>query len=83
MIRNFKCKETEKVWNKQFSKKLAADIQDKAIAKLLMLDAANVLSDLTIPPNNRLEKLKKGRYREDYPIDFKATSKKNKALRQA
>ncbi|MDR1167421.1 MAG: type II toxin-antitoxin system RelE/ParE family toxin [Heliobacteriaceae bacterium] len=61
MIKSFNCKETEKIWNEEFSKKLPGDIQKKALAKLLMLDAADVLSDLRIPPNNRLEILKRDR----------------------
>ena len=58
MINSFKCKETAKIWNEEFSKKLPNDIQKKALAKLIMLNSAEKLIDLTIPPNNRLEALK-------------------------
>jgi len=58
MIRNFKCKETEKIFNREFSRKLAQDIQRIARRKLEILDAAEILQDLSIPPSNRLEKLK-------------------------
>lgn len=57
MIKSFKCKETEKIWNEEFSKKLPHDIQKRALRKLMMLNVATVLEDLRIPPNNRLEAL--------------------------
>lgn len=57
MIKSFKCKETEKIWNEEFSKKLPQDIQKRALTKLRMLNVAVVLDDLKIPPNNRLESL--------------------------
>jgi len=65
MIRNFKCKETELIWNGTVSSKLPPDIQQVARRKLRMLNNAKVLDDLRIPPNNRLEALKgnmKGRF---------------------
>lgn len=65
MIKNFKCKETEKIYNGSFSKKLPHDIQKIAFRKLLMLNASLRLSDLKIPPNNKLEALtndRKGQY---------------------
>ena len=55
MIKSFKCKETEKIWNEEFSKKLHQDIQKRALQKLRMLNASSVLDDLKIPPSNRLE----------------------------
>ena len=58
MIRSFCDKETEKIWNEQHSKKLPGHIQQKALHKLQMLNAARVLSDLLAPPGNRLEGLK-------------------------
>ena len=61
MIKSFKCKETEKIWKEIFSKKLPSDIQKKALKKLLMIEYANCLSDLKIPPNNCLEQLKNDR----------------------
>lgn len=57
MIKTFKDKETQKVFNGQFSKKLAHSIQRKARLKLRMLDAAMALEDLLAPPANRLEVL--------------------------
>lgn len=58
MIRSFADKETEKLFNREFSKKLPNDIQRVARRKLEVLDAAESLNDLRIPPSNRLEKLK-------------------------
>lgn len=57
MIKSFADKETEKVFNRQFSRKLPADIQHIARRKLEVLEAAEQLQDLRIPPANRLEKL--------------------------
>ena len=57
MIKSFKCKETEKIWNEEFSKKLPQDIQKRALKKLMMLNIASQLDDLKIPPNNHLEAL--------------------------
>jgi proteic killer suppression protein len=58
MIKSFGCKETEKIWNRVFSTRFPNDIQQKARRKLLMLDTAEALIDLQVPPSNRLEKLK-------------------------
>ncbi|MCK6625342.1 MAG: type II toxin-antitoxin system RelE/ParE family toxin [Anaerolineae bacterium] len=57
MIRSFKSKETEKIFNRQRSQKLPSDIQQIALRKLRMLNRAVILQDLRIPPANRLEKL--------------------------
>lgn len=61
MIRGFKDKETEKVFNGLFSKKLPQDIQRVAERKLIMLHMAVILNDLRVPPSNRLEALKGNR----------------------
>lgn len=58
MIRSFRGKETERIWNEQHSRKLPGHIQQKALVKLQLLNAAGVLSDLLAPPGNRLEALK-------------------------
>lgn len=58
MIKSFKCKETQKIWNEEFSKKLPADIQKRALHKLRMLHIGEVLDDLKVPPSNHLEALK-------------------------
>jgi len=61
MIKSFRDKETEKIFNRQISSKLPQDIQRNARKKLLMLDSAAQLNDLRTPPGNRLEALKKDR----------------------
>jgi len=61
MIKSFKCKETEKIYNRLFSQRLPHDIQKIAINKLWILDAATSLEDLQVPPSNRLESLKGNR----------------------
>lgn len=57
MIRSFASKETERLFRRQFSRKLPQDIQRRARMKLEILDAAEQLEDLRIPPSNHLEKL--------------------------
>ena len=78
MIKTFKCKETEKVYYRIFSRKLPHDIQKVAMRKLWILDAAPDLNSLRVPPSNRLEALKgdrKGqhciRINEQWRICFK------------
>lgn len=61
MIKKFSCKETQKIFERIFSKKLPQHIQSKARQKLVLLDAAAELNDLRIPPGNRLEELKDDR----------------------
>jgi proteic killer suppression protein len=61
MIKSFKDKETEKIFNRQVSRKLPGDIQQVALRKLRMINRAIRLNDLRVPPNNRLEKLKGNR----------------------
>jgi len=58
MIKTFRDKESEKIFNRYLSGKLPQNIQLVARKKLLILDAALELSDLRIPPGNRLETLK-------------------------
>ncbi|MBF0479723.1 MAG: type II toxin-antitoxin system RelE/ParE family toxin [Candidatus Omnitrophica bacterium] len=61
MIKSFKDKETEKIYHRIFSKELPGSIQQVALRKLRMIDSAITLADLRVPPNNRLEKLKRER----------------------
>lgn len=57
MIRSFGDKETEKIWNGIQSRKLPADMQNVARRKLRMINNAQNINDLRIPPANHLEKL--------------------------
>ena len=58
MIRSFRDKRTETIYEGRRARGLAIDIQQRARRKLRMIDAATVIDDLRIPPSNRLEKLK-------------------------
>lgn len=57
MIESFKCRETKKIWNQERSKKFSLPVQKVALRKLFMIHSAKILSDLRIPPANKLEKL--------------------------
>jgi len=58
MIRSFNCKETEKIFQRRFSRKLPQDMQRVALRKLRILNRSIDLNDLQVPPGNRLEALK-------------------------
>jgi len=58
VLRSFRDKETRLVWERQRVRKLDEATHRLALRKLLILDAADVLGDLRVPPGNRLEKLK-------------------------
>ncbi len=77
MIRSFKDEETEKIYNRQRSRKLDQAMQAVAFRKLRMLANSKTINDLRAPPANRLEKLKgdrEGQYsiriNEQYRICF-------------
>jgi len=61
MILSFACKETEKIFNRVYSKKLPQSIQTVAFRKLRMINRCYSLNDLRVPPANRLEQLTGGR----------------------
>ena len=58
MIRGCREKRTEDVFRRQRVKGLSQELQRTALRKVLILDAAESLDDLRVPPGNRLEKLK-------------------------
>lgn len=62
MIRSFKDKETEKLWESGKSKKIPSSILRVALRKFVMLDAAYDILDLRCPPGNNLEKLEDDRF---------------------
>ena len=79
MIKSFADRETEKIYHQLFSKKLPQPIQKTALRKLIMMDNAQSLEDLRVPPANHLEKLdgdRKGQYsiriNDQYRICFRA-----------
>lgn len=82
MIKSFNDKETQKIYNQVFSKKLPHDIQRVALRKLIMIDNAGCLEDLRVPPANRLEALhgdREGQYsiciNDQYRICFSLEGK--------
>lgn len=67
MITSFGNKETKKIWQGERIRGLSVEIQEMARRKLRMLNNSQNLTDLTIPPSNRLEK-QKGNLRDFYSI---------------
>lgn len=57
MILSWANSETETIWNGRFSNLLPHDIQRTAKRKLIQIHSAIALTDLRVPPGNRLEKL--------------------------
>lgn len=57
MIITFADKETGLIWSGRRSRKLPAEIQIRALAKLALLNRAKTLDDLRNPPSNRLHSL--------------------------
>jgi proteic killer suppression protein len=67
MIISFGSKETEKIWDGDRVKNLPQEIQQIGRRKLRMLNNSQNLTDLKIPPSNKLEKLS-GKMRDFYSI---------------
>jgi proteic killer suppression protein len=57
VIKSFRDSMTAALFERQRSRKLPVDVQRRAYRKLLILDAAERLDDLRVPPGNRLERL--------------------------
>ena len=57
MIRSFKDKEAQHIFNRERSRKLPDTLQRVALRKLRMLNRAINLRDLRVPPANHLEKM--------------------------
>ena len=57
MIQSFADKDTQRVFARERLRRWSTELQRLALRKLLILDAAEELGDLRIPPGNRLEKL--------------------------
>jgi proteic killer suppression protein len=58
MIVGFRDRQTERVFLRQGKVRLSKPLRRAALRKLLMLDAAESLDDLRVPPANRLEQLR-------------------------
>jgi proteic killer suppression protein len=57
VIRTFKDDETQKIYQRERSRRLPPEIQRVALRKLRMINNAININDLRVPPANRLEKL--------------------------
>jgi len=80
MISTFKCSDTEALFNGKRVTRFV-NIQVVALRKLAMLNRAEKLEDLRIPPNNRLEQLKRDRagqwsirINDQWPVCFRFES---------
>ena len=65
VLRSFRDKETERLWRRERPRRLDPTTARSALRKLVILDAADALGDLRVPPGNRLEKLsgdREGKY---------------------
>ena len=61
MIQSFRDRDSESLFQRVPVRRFALAVQRAALRKLLILDAAEELADLRVPPGNRLEKLHGGR----------------------
>lgn len=57
MIESFRCRETERIFRREYSRRLPTGIQKTAFRKLRMLNRSSSVDDLRVPPGNRLEAL--------------------------
>ena len=65
MIKTFRDRDTERIFNRQRVKRFSLSIQKLAQRKLDLIDGSDLIVDLQTPPGNRLEKLtgnRKGQY---------------------
>ena len=67
MILTFGSKDTEKIWNGERAKRIPLEIQQIGRRKLRMLNNSQNITDLKVPPSNRLEKLS-GKLKEFHSI---------------
>ena len=67
MILTFGSKDTEKIWNGERAKRIPLEIQQIGRRKLRMLNNSQNITDLKVPPSNRLEKLS-GKLKDFYSI---------------
>ena len=58
MIKSFADKETERLFWGRKSRAVPTQVRERALSKLLVLNAATDVEDLRVPPGNRLEKLR-------------------------
>lgn len=61
VIGSFRDAATELLWSRERSRSFDPRIERVALRKLVMLDAAETLEDLRVPPRNRLDALRSDR----------------------
>jgi len=61
VIKSFRCADTQRIFNREFTRRFPRNIQQRAFTKLNAIDAAVTLRDLYLPRSNRLEALKANR----------------------
>ena len=61
MISSFADRDTERLFQRERVRRFPAELHRLMLRKLGVVDAAEQLEDLRVPPGNRLEKLKGGR----------------------
>ena len=64
MIKSFGSRDTERLFGRERVRRFPAELQRTMLRKLVVIDAAEGLDDLRVPPGNRLEKLKGDRARQ-------------------
>lgn len=57
MIRSFRGKDAEAIWQRRYVKKISPELCRLAYNKLTLIDSAGTINDLRVAPGNRLEKL--------------------------
>jgi len=65
VIESFADKDTQRIWNREFARRLPNEVQRVAYRKLVVLHRSKNLNDLRTPPGNMLESLsgdRKGQY---------------------
>ncbi len=67
MIINFKCKETEKIFNREWSIKFPPNIQERGLRKLREIEMAKSIHSMKFPLSNHLKRLQ-GKRKSQYSI---------------
>lgn len=65
MIESFADKNTQRIWNREFVKRIPKDVQRIAYRRLVVLHRSKDLNDVRVPPGNMIEALsgdRKGQY---------------------
>ncbi len=58
MIKSFRDRDAQRLFDRRPARRFGPEVQKVALRKLRMLDAAEKLDDLRVPPGNRLERLR-------------------------